>query len=205
MSLTYGVIAAVVLFGLLGFQRGWLRELPTLAGLLIAWLIVLVGSGSIVDFVNRADLILQFNLKDGFDAASPGALIQELRRSPLVDPRHPGAFAGILFCVLAVIAFVAASRFAPPAAGAASRGLGALLGVANGYLVAYLGLRYLIPTGRVGPVIAAGPGSIVDLLGQYLPTLLLVGVVLAIAIALLSSRRLGPRSSLRAMSGRAKG
>jgi hypothetical protein len=205
VSATYVVIAAVLLFGLLGFKRGWLREVPTLAGLLIAWLILLVAASPLIDLVNRADLMLRFTLQGGFDSASPGTLLQELRHSPLVDPRHSGEFLGVLFGVLAVVAFVAASRFGPAPAGAAARGLGVLVGIANGYLVSYLGLRYLAPAARVGPILSAGPGSVADLLAQYLPTLLLVGVVLAIAIALLSSHRLGGRSNPRAASGRAKG
>lgn len=196
---------AVLLFGGLGFRRGWLREVSTLAGLLVAWLILVVAPGPLINVLNRLYWMVQFTLGGGFDSDSPGAVLQELRHQPLVDPRHAGVFPGVLFGVLAVVAFVAASRFAPPASGAASRSIGVLLSIANGYLVSYLGLRYLVGAGLAGNLLSARPSGIVDLLSKYLPTVLLVGVVVAIAIALLSSRQLGARPNPPAASGPAKG
>jgi hypothetical protein len=205
LSFTIVVAVAVLLFGLLGFRRGWLREVSTLAGLLVAWLILVAAASPIINVLNRLYWMIRFTAAGGFDSDSPAAVVQELRHQPLVDPRHPGVFLAALFCILAVVAFVAANRFAPPAASAAARGIGVLVGIANGYLVAYLGLRYLSGAGLAGPLLSANPTGVVDLLSRYLPTVLLVGVVLAIAIALLSSRQLGGRPSSRAASSRAKG
>jgi hypothetical protein len=202
---TYLVVVGIVLFALLGFQRGWLREIATLGGLLLAWLIVLALGGAFVAGLNRVYLMARFTIEGGFDLSSPGSLLDALRRAPLLDPRRPDIVLGILFVALATGAFLAAVRFAPPASAASARALGLLVGMANGYLVCYLAIRFLVPAARLGFAIPLVPGDAAIALGQYLPTVLLVGVVLAIGLALLSSKRLGGRSAGRVAAGRAKG
>jgi hypothetical protein len=201
----YVVLAIVVGGAALGFRRGWLREIATLGGLLLAWLCVTTFGNMVINFVNRVVLIARFTVGGGFDSPTPGGLLDVLRKAPLVDPRHAETFLGIVFVFLAIVAFVAASRFAPPSGAASGRALGALVGLANGYLVSYVGLRYLAPSARSGLDLGFFSGSLVDGLGRYLPTLLIAGVVIAIAIALVSSRRGSGRGSSRVAPGRAKG
>ncbi len=205
MNLTYVVAVVIVVFGAIGFQRGWLREVGTLASLLLAWFILIALGDTLVGLVNRLQLMVEFTLRGGFDASAPGALLQEIRHHPLLDSRHPDGFLGVLFVVLAALAYLGALRFAPAAASASARILGALIGLVNGYLVTYLCLRYLAPTTLAITAIPWNPGGVVDLLGRYLPTLLVVGVLLAIGIALISSKRLGGRGSPRPAPSRAKG
>jgi hypothetical protein len=202
---TYLIAAGIGVFAILGFRRGWLREIATLGGLLLAWLIVLALGGAFIAFANRLWLIARFTSQGGFDTTNPEALLDALRRAPLIDPRHPDVVQGVIFLALAGAAFFAANRFAPAATSPSARALGFLVGMATGYLVCYLGLRFLVPAARVGLALPASIGDVSDSLGQYLPTLLLVGVVIAILIALLSSRRLGARSGGRAAAGRVKG
>jgi hypothetical protein len=202
---TYPVILAIVLFALLGFLRGWLREVATLGGLLLGWLIVLALGGAFVAIINRLVLIARFTALGGFDSASPGVLLETLRREPLIEPRHPDVVLGALFIVLAAAAFLAPLRFAPPVAAFSGRVLGVLFGLANGYLVCYLALRFLAPAARVGFAVPVLPSESELPLGQYLPTVLLVGVLLAIGLALLSSKRIGGKSSGRVAAGRARG
>jgi hypothetical protein len=202
---TYLIVAGIVVFGVLGFRRGWLREVATLGGLLLAWLIVLVLGAAFVAFVNRLWLIGRFTVLGGFDTTNPEVLLEYLRRAPLIDPRHPDVVLGLVFVFLTGAAFFAANRFAPAATAPSARALGFLIGMATGYLVCYLGLRFLVPAARLGLALPINVGDAADSLGQYLPTLLLAGVVIAIVIALLSSKRLGARSAGRAVAGRAKG
>jgi hypothetical protein len=202
---TYVVIVAVVLFAILGFQRGWLRETASLAGLLVAWLAVLTLGETFVAFANRLFLMTRFTLAGGYDSLSPGVILDSLRREPLIDPRHPDVILGILFLALAVGSFVVVSRIAPEASAASARALGLLVGVANGYLVSYLALRFLVPAARFGLALPLNPGDAVESLGQSLPTLLLAGVVIAIAISLFSSHRVGGKTAPRVSAGRAKG
>ncbi len=205
MIYSYLIVALLIVFGAIGFWRGWLREVGTLAGLLLGWMIVIAAGEAFVNVTNRLYLMIAFILQDGFDARQPAALIQSLRRNPIVDPRHPDLFLGVVFAVLAVVAFVAASRYIAPATGWSSQALGSLVGVANGYLVTYLALHYFAPTARVRLPIWPGAGDAADALGRFLPTLLVAGVLFAIGVALLSSRRFPAKGSPRAAPGRTKG
>lgn len=205
MSYSYLVIVGLVFLGAIGFWRGWLREIVTLASLLVVWMILDALGGALVGFVNHVYLTLGFVARDGVDSAHPAALIQLLRQSPLVDPRHPNFYFGVLMTVAVVAVYYAASRFVAPAAGWSSQALGALVGLANGYVVTYLGFRFFAPDARVNLAFSMNPDGVADSLGRLLPTVLIAGVVLAIGIALLSGRRLAPRGSARSVAGRSKG
>jgi hypothetical protein len=205
VSYSYLIVALLIVFGAIGFWRGWLREAGTLAGLLVAWMVLIAAGEAFVSIANRIYLMAAFILQDGFDARQPATLIQSLRRNPLVDPRHPDLFLGIIFVVLGVVAFVAANRYIAPATGWPAQVLGCLVGLANGYLVTYLGFHYFAPTARVRLPVWLGAGDAADALGRYLPTLLVAGVLLAIGVALLSSRRFGGKGSPRVAPGRTKG
>src|SRR6185437_17172391 len=114
MSYSYLVIGGLVVFGALGFWRGWLREIVTLAGLLVAWMILDSTGGALVGFVNRVYLTLGFVIRDGVDAAHPTTLILALRQSPLLDPRHPDLYLGLLMTMAAAGVYYAAIRLVAP-------------------------------------------------------------------------------------------
>ena len=205
MSYSYLVIGVLLVFGALGFWRGWLREIGTLAGLLVAWLVLVSAGETFVGITNRLWLIAAFTLRDGYDSPAPGALIQSLRERAPLDPRHPDFFLGIIFALLAVIVFIAANRFVARATTWSSQALGTLVGLANGYLLAYLGFHYFAPSARVNLAVSMNPADVADALGRYLPTVLVAGVVVAIGIALVSSRRITSRGSARPTPGRSRG
>ncbi len=205
MIYPYIVLVIVVAAAAVGFQRGWLRDIATLGGILVAWLCVTTVGGILVGLVNRVILIVRFTIGGGFDLATPNLLLDQLRRSPLVDPRRPETFLGILFLALVAVAYVMASQYAPLSIAASGRALGVLVGLVNGYLVSYVGLRYLAPEARTGLSLTLFPGTIADELGRYLPTILIAGVVVTIAIALLGSRKGGGRGNSRVSAGRARG
>ena len=205
MIYPYVVLSVLVVGAAIGFQRGWLREIATLGGLLVAWLGVSALGGNLVGVVNRADLIVRFTVNGGFDSTSPGGMLDLLKKAPVVDPHHADTFLGIVVVLVAVASYVAASRYAPPPIAASGRALGVLVGLINGYLLAYLGLRYLAPGARTGYDLGLFSGNLVDELGRYLPTLLIPAVVVTIAIALLNSRKSPSRGSGRIVAGRTKG
>jgi len=205
MNYSYLVAGILGLFVAVGFWRGWLREIGMMGGLLVSWLIVTTAGGSFVSAVNRIYLIAAFIVDGGFDARQPTALIQQLRVHPLIDPRHPGFLLGIVFLAMAGASFVLANRFVAAAGNRSAQALGALVGLANGYLTAYLAFHYLAPSAPVHLPLAVSSSDAADVLGRYLPTLLVAGVAVAIGIALLSSRRLGSKTSPRPAAGRSKG
>ncbi len=202
MSYTYLLVGALVAFGFVGYLRGWLREVASLAGLLVSWLIVSQLGGVALEFVNRLQLIALFILRDGYDAASPAAVIAEIRRFPLVEPRRPDVFLGVLFGALALVTYLAATRYVRGESSPSARALGVLVGLANGYVLTYLGLRFIAPAARLSLALPLGETDPANQLGAYLPTILVGGVILAIAIALASSKRVGAAG--RASPNRAK-
>lgn len=204
MNFIYLAIVAIIAFGSLGFWRGWLREVATIAGLLVAWLFVVGAGGLAVGLVNRIYLMVAFTIRGGFDSSAPGNLLQTLRSNPLIEPARPGGFYAVLFAALAIASYLLANRFAPAVSQTSARLLGVLVGLANGYLLAYLALRYVAPAIPIS-IAEPSPANPVDVLGRYLPTVLLIGVILAIGIALLSSRRFSGRGGGRMAPGRAKG
>ncbi|HLZ08398.1 MAG TPA: hypothetical protein VKT80_07425, partial [Chloroflexota bacterium] len=80
MFYPYIVLAIIIGLAALGFQRGWLREIATLGGLLVAWLCVTSLGGIVIGAVNRLALIARFTLAGGFDSPAPGGLLDALRR-----------------------------------------------------------------------------------------------------------------------------
>lgn len=205
MNYSYLVFALLLVFGAYGFWRGWLREVATLAGLLVGWMVLITAGETFVNIVNRIYLIVAFVVQDGFDARQPAAVINSLRRNPIVDPRHPDHFLGVIFVILAIAVFLAANRYVSTATSWSAQALGALVGLANGYLVIYLAFHYFAPTARLRLPVWMGAGGVADAFGRYLPTILVAGVILAIGIALISSRRLAGKGSPRAVPGRTKG
>lgn len=199
------ILGIILICGGVGVWRGWLREVATLAGMLLAWLILITAGGALVSVVNRLYVMAVFVGRGGFDSRQPGPLLLSLREHPLVDPRQPDVLFGVLFLILSAGVFLLANRYAAPVTGWSAQALGGLVGLANGYFFSYLSLHYLAPAQRVGLSAPLSASGVADALGRYLPTVLVAGVVVTIAIALLSSRRSPSRASVRpAPSGRGR-
>jgi len=194
------VLGAIgLVFAAIGFQRGWLREVATLGGVLFAWLIIVVVGPILVAFVNRLALMARFTLAGGFDSSVPGVILVRLREAPLVDPRQPTAVLGIALIALVASAYLASNHWVEGAGSTTGRAIGILASIANGYLVLYLALRYLLPANGNYPVLHVLT-QIANALGSFLPTVLLGGVIVTISLALLSSRRPTGRGSSRSPS-----
>lgn len=193
----YVVGVVILLFGVIGFARGWFREVAALAGLVLGWMLVLLGGRLLVALVDRVYLMVAYTARGGFDAADPGALLRQLRDNPLVDPAHPDPLYAIVFALVVIAAYGGGTRYAPAPESVAAQLLGVPIGLMNGYLLAYALLRY------VGPV-AVGDDLIplTNLVGRYVTPVLAVGsaVVAGLALALLRGRTRGARvaRSLRA-------
>lgn len=182
------IALALVAFGAIGVRRGWVREVATLGGLLLTWLIVFAFGITIVGWVNRAALVLSFTWAGGFDAADPLLLVRTLKAAPLIDPWRPEALYFALFSFGGGVAYLAGNRLTARVTSSSEMVLGALAGGLNGYVLAYVGLGYLR-----GP---ANDGFV--LLGSYGTMLVVAAVVAAVAFALVSSLRPQPKRSGRA-------
>lgn len=207
MTEIYVAVAGVLVFAGIGFQRGWLREVATLGGLLVGWAVNLAIGPPALGLVNRIWLMLRFTAGGGFDTMAPGPLLQQLRQSPLIDPRHPGVLLGLIFLAFTGGSYYAASRWVAGATASASRVLGALVALGNGFLLSYLMLTYLSPVVQTELFDSSVLDHLAAALGDYLLSVLLVGIAVAVGVALVSSGRIGkhpePRSSSRAARARA--
>lgn len=205
MTVWYALGAVLLAFAAFGAYRGWLREVATLGGLLLTWSIVLVIGRALVQLVDRLYLMATFTLWGGFDARSPDALIETLRRNPLVNPSHPEVVFAVLFLLLAVVSIAAPQRYVAPARSLRGRILGAFVGLTNGYLAVYLALRFLAPGLGLKVASLEGIGGVTTLLERNLTTLLIVGVVLIVGLALMSSTRGTPSRGSTRGAARARG
>ncbi|HEV8636921.1 MAG TPA: hypothetical protein VG370_22100 [Chloroflexota bacterium] len=183
------VALALLGFGALGFRRGWVRELATLGGLLLSWLVLALFGLRLVGWANKLGLIAAFTWRGGFDLADPAPLMGALRAQPAIDPWRPELFHLALFAIGAAAAYAAGGRLAAGPRATADAILGALAGALNGYVLAYVLLDYL----RIGPRLPGtlGPmaGDAVGVLGRHVATVAIAVVVGAVAIALLTGRR----------------
>jgi len=198
------VLGAVgLVFAAIGFQRGWLREVATIGGLLASWLFIVVVGPLLVWLVNRVAMMIRFLFAGGFDSSAADALLRHLRESPLVNPAEPTAVVGVALIALVAAAYLASNRWVEGAGALNGRILGALAALANGYLVLYLALRYLLPPQGSFPVLH-GLTQVANALGSFLPTALLGGVIVTIGLALLSTRGAVTRGGGRATRPRAR-
>ena len=194
----YLVGVAVVAFGVLGFFRGWRREIWPLGGLVIGWTVCLLAGRSLVDVVNRAYLMLAFTLGGGFDSrVDATVLLDQLRGRPLVSPSQPDLLLLCALGLIAVAAYALGSRYASGPESFSAQVYAVPLGLANGYLIVYGLLRFAGPT-----ILGASVNATTRTVGQAIIPTLLVG---AAAVCLLILQRLhlfsgfgGPRQSARA-------
>lgn len=190
----YAVGALAAVFGILGYLRGWRREAIALAGLLVAWGLVVFAGRPMVWLVDRVWLVLGFAFGGGFDTADANGLLRDLRAHPLVDPTHPYPLYAVVFVALTIGAYYLGARYASPGDVVAGI-IGALVGLLNGYLISCALLSYVAPAffGRDLSAAAA-------VVGRYsTPALVLgAGVVAVALIAVLRGRGSSSRRPARA-------
>lgn len=180
------IALALLAFGTLGFRRGWVRELATLGGVLLSWLIVAALGATLIEWANRLVLIARFTWDGGFDMAEPTGLLRALRAEPAIDPWRPELYLLVVFAIGLVMAYCAGGRLAAGPTAASDALLGALAGALNGYVLAYVVLSYL----GVGQRLPTPIGSLAtELVGPHLTTVAIVVVAGAVGIALLTGLR----------------
>ena len=180
------ILLALLAFGTLGFRRGWVRELATLGGLLLSWLVVVALGLTFVDWANRLVLIARFTWDGGFDLADPTGLLRTLRADPAIDPWRPELFLLVVFALGVVAAYYVGGRLGSAPGAGSDALLGALAGALNGYVLSYVVLSYL----GVGQRLPTPLGSAAtDAVGPHLTTVAIVVVAGAVGIALMTGLR----------------
>ena len=182
----YVVGVVIVAFGVVGFVRGWLREMIALAGLVLGWAAVLLGGQLLVLVVDRAYLMVVSTARGLFDSPDPAGILRPLRANPLVDPAHPDPLYAMIFALIVVGVYFAGARSAPGPDGLLAQILGVPVGLMNGYLLAYALLRYAAPV-----VFGDDLAATARLVGQYVTPVLAVGAVVVAGLALATLRGKG--------------
>ena len=148
-------------FGIVGFRRGVRRELASLLGIGLAFLIVTYMVGSLVPQVNRIYRLGHFALDGGLGAENPAVVWEQTQDLPaLVSGQGDEQLLGVVvFLLLVFLAYVFGGRFVARPYSFFLRTLGFFVGMFNGFLVAI----YLLPVAFPEPTAMVSlPGAAVQ-------------------------------------------
>jgi drug/metabolite transporter (DMT)-like permease len=122
--------SAVIGFGVLGFRRGWRREIISLAFILTGILFLILGSLGLAQFVF-------INLPRAMQALFAGVTpTQPAPTMAASDPRVAVATA-ITFIVVVALSYLVSQKIAPKPANPAERIWGVIPAVISGYAILY--------------------------------------------------------------------
>ncbi|HUE75215.1 MAG TPA: CvpA family protein [Chloroflexota bacterium] len=184
------IIVSLFVFGLLGFWRGWLREITGLGVIAVSWLLLQALGTTIAGWVNQAYVVLVFTVRGGFDSNDPDWVLRSARLGAPIDVARPEAFFGILLLVAAGMAFAIGGRKIAPPRRLVDQILGAMAGLVNGYAILYLVSGLLAREGRLGTPVVTILRGLEQTLEQYLTSVFIGAVTVLIVAALAGSTRL---------------
>lgn len=167
----------ILVFAIVGFQRGWRREIISLAFTLAAVLFLYLGGGTGLAnfFFVRLPIILQ-------DIIAPNPSASK------VPPQGPSQtdifFATILaFVVVVAAGYLVGNKAFPKPSAPAERFLGVVPAIITGYAL----LTYLVFVFAKSPLLTVGVNTpSQSLIGNYVLVIFLIGIVAAV-IGLISA------------------
>src|SRR5947209_4249826 len=167
---------AIIGFAVLGFQRGWRREIISLAFILTGILFLIFGSLSLAQFVfvklPRATQIL-------FTGAAPSQSAETLSFN---DPRV-AISTGLAFIVFVALGYLVSYRVAPKPAGPPERIWGVIPAIIAGYAI----LTFITAAfGRTSLFTVDVNTPNQNLISSYLLVIFIV-IVVAIIVALIAA------------------
>ncbi len=170
-------VVAIVAFGLIGFWRGWRREVISLAFALTGVLFLLLNGGGAL-----AQLVF---------VKTPIIIHDIFSNGPAPATTKPDASAVLIvtlitFVVIVVIGYMIGNRAFPGGKGLApaERLLGILPGLVTGYFL----ITYIANIFNKSPLITVGFGTPTqDVVTNYVPLLIIVAIV-AVVAGLIASR-----------------
>ncbi len=187
------VLMALILgvFALIGFRRGVSRELATLMGVAISFLLVTHLLDNMTPWVNKIWRMARFVVKGGLTADDPVTVWNQVKTLPALvgtdaAQRNLGA---IVFALLVAMSYYAGFRAQQPASGAMSRVLGLVLGAVNGFFIASYLFRYVLVTTKATIELSSGEMREAVMSGQTIGRILTVLVVALIALGLYGASR----------------
>jgi hypothetical protein len=184
------IVGALFLFGLLGYWRGWLREITSLGVIAVSWLLLQVLGTTVVGWVNQAYVILAFTIRGGFESSDPNWVLRSARLGVPIEVSRPEAFYGLLLLIVAGVTFAIGGRKIAPPRRLVDQVLGAMAGMLNGYAVLYLVSGLLASERRLGMPIVTILRGLEQTLEQYLTSVIIGAVTVLVIAALAGSTRL---------------
>lgn len=167
---------AIIAFGVIGFQRGWRREIISLAFTLTGILFLVFGSLGLAQFVF-------VNLPRATQALLSGSSpTTDSTTMTYSDPRV-AVSTGIAFIVFIALGYLVSQRVAPKPAGTPERIWGLIPGVISGYAILTFVTAAFGKT-SLFTVDVNTPNQ--NLIGSYLLVIFVV-VVVAIIVALIAA------------------
>ncbi|HLZ81618.1 MAG TPA: CvpA family protein [Ktedonobacteraceae bacterium] len=121
-------LIAILAFGIVGFQRGWRREVVSLAFTLTGILFLTFGSQGLAEFVYIHLPRALSTLTTGIPGIQPATSI------PPDDPRVAIA-AAITFLLFIILGFLVSNRVAQKPAGTSEKLFGVIPGIIGGYAI----------------------------------------------------------------------
>ena len=176
---------AIVVFVIIGFQRGWRRELVTLVFVLLAVILIRPGSdgGFIASLFARIPSMLSYLFSGSTQTSSTGATISNNFLGPW----------GILlaFLIVVVLGYVAGNRIFPKPAAPTERILGIVPSLISGaFILGYLTTGNFFAKNQLGQsffsVVVQPPDPM-----NYVPILFVIALV-AVIVGFIVSRAKKP-------------
>lgn len=142
--LVLAIITAV--FGIVGVWRGVSRELITLAGIIVANVVVRWGGRAVVTMFNRFYVSTLVAIKSGLDPTRIGPAFEEVQRmGPLINSQRAPIFLMGLFAFVVLFGYAVGQEQAGPPKTWPANLIGGLAGLVNGYLIIFYALPSIVP------------------------------------------------------------
>lgn len=191
ISVPYLYVLALVLaaFAGLGFVRGWAREAVAVGGVIVAWNISARFGDAILQYLNRLARSILFVLNGGIESTDPTALVRSLNETQLADLQQPQVPLAILFATLVIIVYMLTVRFIRARATLLGKIGGSLIGMLNGFLIAFVLLQAPSLQSKLIVSVSLPATGVLSFVEQYTPGLLVALVGIVIVFALFTSLR----------------
>ncbi len=171
-------LIAILAFGIVGFQRGWRREIVSLAFTLTGILFLTFGSQGLAEFV-------YIHLPRALSTLTSGTGILGLQPASSIAPDDPrvAIAATITFLLFIILGFLVSKRVAPKPAGTSEKLFGVIPGIIGGYAIMTF-LSKVLTYSSLFRFDVHTPDQ--SLIGSYLLVIFII-IVVVVVLALISA------------------
>ncbi|MSP12955.1 MAG: hypothetical protein EXR62_08355 [Chloroflexi bacterium] len=177
------LLVLALIFGFIGFKRGWPKELLVTGFLLLGLILVGFEFDFLANIVNRAWVFFLFALTGGLGSDNPSQVLQQVRGTPLVTADNAPTFTFLVLVLCAIIGYILGERRYKALKGSYNHIVGFFAGLLNGFLIGYITLsRLYLPRPNEVTQVILPTGSLVAILKDYW-IYAIVGAVIVLIVA----------------------